>query len=249
MLDPAALLLAGVAMALAQVVKAVTGFGSRLVAMPVLLMVLPPAEAILVMVVTDLCSGAWLVWGARHDIDWRLVAFLVLCSLPGQWLGAQMLHVLDTEVVKRILGVIVLAMGVRFALVPIVVGRGEWTALPAGRRDVWVWAAVASLVSGWMAGLVGPGGPPIVAFFRRYFEPRFMRAQLFAFFAICAVTLAVVLLASGASPRALGVVPWLLLPLVLGIRVGVWLCHRVSRVQFGRVTGIVLAGAGAALIV
>ncbi len=249
MLDPSALLLASVAMALAQVVKAVTGFGSRLVAMPALLAVLPPAEAILVMVVTDLFSGLWLVWDTRRTIHWGLVAFLVVCSVPGQWLGAQMLEVLDTAVIKRILGVVVFAMGVRFALVPIVVGRGEWTSMPAGRRDVWVWGAVASLVSGWMAGLVGPGGPPIVAFFRRFFDPTFMRAQLIAFFAACAITLATVLLANGTSSTALWTVPWLLGPLVLGNRLGVWLSARVSRAQFGRVTGVVLAAAGLTLIV
>ena len=56
------------------------------------------------------------------------------------------------------------------------------------------------------------------------------------------------LLKGTADPLALYVVPWMLVPMALGNRLGARLAPRVSRVAFGRATGIVLVLAGLTLL-
>lgn len=52
---------AALALFIAQAVKGVAGFGSALIAMPVLAVVFGPAEGILVMLVSDQITSLWLL--------------------------------------------------------------------------------------------------------------------------------------------------------------------------------------------
>ncbi|MEZ4319508.1 MAG: sulfite exporter TauE/SafE family protein [Myxococcota bacterium] len=248
MLDPTGLAVAAAAMAIAQLVKGVTGFGSALVAMPVLLLLLDPADAILVMAVTDVFAGAWLIWDVWPRIRWVLVLSMFVGTVPGQWVGTGLLDVLDEVWVRRALGALVASMGASFALRPVVHGRGELTDLPAEPGRLLVGAAIAGIAAGAMGGLVGASGPPMIAFCKRHFEDQFFRAQLVVFFQLSSLALALLLLSRGARLETLGIVPWMLIPVFVGNRSGAFLAPRVSRVVFGRVTGLVLVASGLALL-
>lgn len=240
------LLAAALAMALAQLVKAVTGFGSGLVAMPVMILVFGPAEALLLMVCCDLLAGSLLLADVWRGVRWPLVVALLLGVGPGQWAGTGLLVVLDPVWVARALGVVVVGMGASIAWRPIVEGRGELEDLPSPAGPLLGAAWGAGLLGGVLAGLVGAGGPPIIALMRRWFTPAFQRAHLIVTFFTSSCLLLGMLLVRGVDPGVLTSLPWLLVPLVLGNRAGVWTARRVDKAAFGRVTGglLVLAGTG-----
>lgn len=247
MLDPTGLAIAAVGVALSQLVKAITGFGSALVLMPALLMVLEPAEALLILVATDIVSGAWLMRDVWSRIHWGLVLALFAGIVPGQMIGTELLDVLDVAWVKRILGVVVLVMGVQFAIWPTAKGSGELEGLPEAPARLLALGTLSGLAGGVMAGLVGAAGPPVIAYCKRFFDGQFYRAQLITLFQISAVTLGFQLWLRGADPGVLQNMLWLVVPLIVGNRTGAFLAPRVSREVFGRATGVVLAAAGVAL--
>lgn len=239
---------AALAIGLGQLVKAVTGFGSGLVAMPVLLVVFGPAEAILLLGVCDLIAGGVLVADVRSRISLPLVGALLAGVFPGQWAGTELLVLLDPVWVARALGVVVAALGATIAWRPVVEGRGELTGLPADARALLGTSVGIGLLSGVLGGLVGAGGPPLVMFVRRHFEPQFLRAQLLTTFFCSSLVLVPMLVARGTDVGVLWALPWMLGPLVLGNRLGRWLAGVVPREAFGRLTGFVLVGAGLALL-
>jgi len=242
-----ALLIVGAAMLVAQFVKGVTGFGSALVAMPVLLSVLEPKQAILMMVATDVFGGAWLMRDVWARIRWTLVGCLFLGVLPGQWVGTELLDVLDATWVRRILGALVVLMGAAFTYRPVIEGMGELEDLPDQPGRLLAMGTVAGFFAGLSAGLVGAGGPPVIAYSKRFFENQFYRAQLVALLELSGLNLSLMLIAKGTDLGVLMNLPWVLVPVVVGNRIGAWLAPRVSKHHFGRATGLVLVGAGIAL--
>lgn len=241
-------LAAALALGLGQLVKAVTGFGSALVAMPVLLSVYDPAGALLLMVVSDLLSGPFLVRDVWPRVRWSLVAAMLAGVLPGQWLGTELLVVLDPTWIARLLGVVVAGMGMSFVLWPVVPGRGELADLPARAGGLLALGALAGFAGGLLGGVVGAGGPPLVAYARHYFQPAFQRAQLVVTFYASSVVLTAMLIGRGAELGSLAALPWAILPLMLGNRIGTRLAAVVSREAFGRATGLVLVLAGVGLL-
>lgn len=239
---------AAVGLTVAQTVKGITGFGSALIAMPVLLSVLPPAEAILVLAATDLVVGFRLVLDVRDVVRWPLVVCVFAGMATGQWVGTELLVVLDPVWVARLLGGVVLVMGARSVGRPLETGSGTSRGLPAAPGRLLVAGGAAGVVGGTMAGLVGAGGPPVVLWMRRHFEDGFGRAHLIAIFNMSSWTLLSMLVVKGADTSHLLWVPLLLVPSLAGSRVGAWLAPRLDRVVFARVVGGLLALAGVALL-
>ena len=240
--------LASLAFFVAQTVKGVTGFGAGLVTLPVLMALLPPEEAILLLVSVDLITGTWLLRDVYRRIAIRLVAVMVATTVVGQLIGTQILFTLDAHLTAQLLGVVVLLMGARFTWRPVVAGRGEIPHLPTRHRHLLGQAALAGFVSGLMRGTVGAGGPPLVVFTRYHFVDAFSRAQLIAILFLSEVALAWMLLAHGTTPGVFRLTPLMLVPGLLGSRFGAWLAGRASREVFGRTTGLILVLAGIALV-
>ena len=76
------------------VVQAATGFGFALVLSPALFAVLDPAEAVTALLLLGAALSV-LVLLEGHEVRVRLVAPMLLASLPGLALGALLLSVLS----------------------------------------------------------------------------------------------------------------------------------------------------------
>lgn len=239
--------LVGLTSLVAQAIKGITGFGAGLVMMPLLMTLLPPAEAILLQASVDLIAGGWLAKDAYRLISPALVLTIVLSNSVGQVLGTGLLFAIDPQLTARLLGFVVLVMGLRFTVKPVSAGIGELEALPPERRYLG-YASVAGVAGGVMAGTVGAGGPPLVAYMRYYFADGFGRAQLIVVLFLGSVVVTGLLLARGADPSVLRATPLLLIPGLLGSRLGAWFAPRASRELFGRATGLVLLLSALALL-
>ena len=225
--------------------KGVSGFGSALVAMPVLLLFFEPRVGILMLSLVELVTGAWLlkdVWGALQT---RLVWVRVLGMGFGQLLGTRWVSAVEPGQLRFLLGLLVGGMGLRALFRPVQPGRGERT-----RADgpLLLQGGVAATGGGVLAGLVGAGGPPLVIWVRHHFEDGVGRAHLVATFYAGSISLTGLLLVQGTSTEPVTSLPVLLVPALLGSRLGAWLAPRLDRVRFARFVGLLLLGTGLVLM-
>ena len=131
-----------------------TGFGFSLAAVPLLSLIVPPAQAVPVVVLLQLLVSVAGLRDAVRLCDWRSVWVLALGAAVATPLGTWGLVHLQAGPVRLVIaaivvaGAAVLAGGVRLAVAP--TGAG---ALPFG------------MAAGLFNGLAGIPGPPVIAYF------------------------------------------------------------------------------------
>lgn len=230
------------AVLLGNVVKGVTGFGSALVAIPLVSFVLPPAEAMAAVVTADVVGGAVLLWAARRDVPWRLAAGGIATMIPGQWLGTSLQAALPMDLVRRVLGATVILMAALLLRQATRPPRRDLVATPAR-------AALICAGAGVMGGLVGTPGPLMVTWSQRALDPAVARAWLLAVFAPGALAFVAMLVGKGLVPPSLPALAATAVPAaLLGSWIGTQLAPRLDSVRFAWLAAGALALSGAALV-
>ncbi|MFT7520934.1 MAG: putative membrane protein YfcA, partial [Kiritimatiellia bacterium] len=171
-----AIIIAILATIAGQLTKGIAGFGAALVSLPLLFMVWAPSQAIFIMLCVDITVGIYLLWNARREVLWTVVLAMLIPSIAGQYIGTELLLWMPEQITRWALAVLVLGYGLRVLLFAPPQGHGGATTLPESRKTVWAWAALAGLSCGLLAGSLGAGGPPVVAFVRRWFTNAVGRA-------------------------------------------------------------------------
>lgn len=142
---------------IAQLVYVVFGFGSGLIAVGCLALVFPDVKDVVVLLLlVNLPAEFMVVRKSWRDIQWPPIAMLSVGIALGIPLGAYMLRHSSPQLVLTILGYFLVMVGLIFLRLP---GGGRihppsWAAPPVG------------LVSGWLTGLLGTGGPPLIIWYR-----------------------------------------------------------------------------------
>lgn len=226
------LLLIGAAAAIfmaAALAQAVTGFGSALVAVPLLTLVADPVTAVVVATSVSLVLSSGAAWRERRHVDVRTARALTVAGVLGMPAGLLVLRLLDESLLTACIAATMLVLVVLVASGLHVPER----ALP-----------VAGLASGALLTSTGMNGPPLVmALVGR--EPLRYRATLQAVFAgqdLVAVAAFVVLGLVDREALLLIVAGAVGLP--IGWRVGDLVFHRIpaSRLRLVVVGGLVLTG-------
>jgi len=182
---------------------------------------IPAAQCSLL--VATIPQNLWGVWTLRDAIPIRKViapglARIVFLPL-GVW-GVWSMDSLPSETIRQIVGAAVLLVTISIMAIK-----------PTPREKISpIWAMVAFPISGFLQGLVGIGGPPIVFWIQAHdWDGRQMRGFLFAMFLISIVP-AIGLLyfvfgdqIVGPGLIATALIPLLLVVTHLGMRVGDWL--------------------------
>lgn len=155
---------------LAAVAQAVSGFGSALVAVPLLALAVAPSTAVVAATVisTLLSAGAWRRESA--EVDLPLARTLTLAGVVGMPCG---LFVLARSDDRSLTLVVAVALLVAVALM--------WSGvvLPTGRLSVWA----SGVTSGLLLTSTGMNGPPLVLSLQAVgLPPRRFRATLQAVF-------------------------------------------------------------------
>lgn len=186
---------------LAGLVRGFSGFGSGLVYMPIAGAVLPPAQAVAVLVLMDLIGplanvpGAWRT-GSPAELGW-----LGLGLLPGLPIGLAALFWVDPQVFRW--GVSLMAL----ATVAALVAGWRWRG-PRGPRT----AAAAGFVSGIVGGATALPGPPVILYYMASPLPvAQVRANLMLFLVAVDLAMAAVLGAAGQLSLTFALVSALLL--------------------------------------
>jgi uncharacterized membrane protein YfcA len=229
------------ALAVAYIIFGITGFGTALIAAPVLAHAMPVATIVPLLALLD-CLGAAIngvrlgEHVARRELI-LIVPLMVLGSLAGAWL----LLVLPPRPMMLALGVFV----VLYAL------YGLW-APPARAHLAQGWVAPFGLIGGVFSAMFGSGGFIYAMYLSRRLAHRdAIRATQSTLIALSTFTRVVIFTLAGVyADWQLLALAVLLVPAMLA---GLWAGHhitlRLSRERFLRLLYLVLIGSGLALLV
>lgn len=197
---PAALLVAGAAVALGGLVQGLVGFGMALVAVPIVALVEPGLLPVPVLIAATVHAGLSLA-RERGDVAWTEVGWALAGRVPGTVVGV----VLVDRLAGRAFGLLVGGAVLGGVLVSLVAWRPE----PTPRALV-----VAGVVSGSFGTSMSIGGPPLALLYQDRLGPQ-VRSTLGAYFVLGALlSLASLGVAGQVTARQLGVgaalVPFLL---------------------------------------
>jgi uncharacterized membrane protein YfcA len=153
-MDPAALIFAVLAVAVGAVVRGYSGFGSSLLWVSSLSLVLPPAEVVPTVFLLEIAASGHLLPKVWKEVDWRSLRWLLSGALLATPPGIYLLANLPAAPLRAAIAVVVLTATV-------LIWRGF-----ALKRTPGVAATFGTgLLSGFINGGTGIGGPPAILFY------------------------------------------------------------------------------------
>ena len=157
---------------LAYFIRGIAGFGSGLIAVPLLALFLPLTFVVPLILLLDFTAS--LVMGGLDlkRVQWREVGMLIPFSLIGVIVGTQLLVNLPLTPMLLILAAFIAVFAVRSLL------------NLKGEKPVSAWWAIpASFMGGTVGGLFGTGGPPYVIYLNHRIQDKtLLRATFSALF-------------------------------------------------------------------
>jgi uncharacterized membrane protein YfcA len=135
-------------------VQGLTGFGLALVSVPLLSLLLDVKTAVPLAGLFGWLVTFPLVYAMRAHIRWRTGLILFAASLPGTWLGAELLQRLPGGAIRAAMGVVLIVSSLH-AL------RSREPVLKSDRLPL---ALGAGFCSGALGAAVGEPGPPVIAY-------------------------------------------------------------------------------------
>ena len=256
-------LLAGLIIFCGHLVKGVSGFGSALFAVPLLMFILDVKFVTPVFLIFDLASGAMLVATNWRSIHRRLLLLLLCGLLAGTALGTWVLLSFSHVLLKRILGVLVTGWAA-WTLVarqhPARAGAdGGTSAYTRAVRDRTMRVSTPERylapLSGFLGGALGAmfsvNGPPIIIYLSHVLEEKqAFRATLYGIFFADACYKLVLFTANGLlTGRVLGFALLMAPFLVAGTLAGAWLQRTIDQALFRKVVAGILVVAGVTLLI
>jgi len=226
-------------------VRALTGFGAALVLVPLLSLVWDLRQVVLLTAIVQVTAGFPVALGSRRQADRATLVPLLAGSICGLVLGAFLLAVLPLDWLRRGLGVLTLLFGIsRFTpfaarVITEPSRRLRLLGLPVG------------FGGGMLTGMIGTGGPPIVAYLQfRLAAAAARRATLLVYFMVLDFVRLPTYLRSGLGSRALFLTVVALIPFALfGTATGNYAHGRLSERVVSTAIAILLVLTGVSLLV
>lgn len=224
----------------AYVIRGITGFGSGLIAIPLLAHFLPLTFVVPMMLALDFVASIVLSRHMHLQVRWDEIRILMPTSLVGMLIGVFLLVNLPHEPLLVGLGLFVIFFGLRYLLnvhgeKPI----SRWWSLPTG------------LSGGLIGAMFGTGGPPYVVYLtHRLHDKTQLRGTLSGLFMLEGALRIVTFLFMGLLLQ-----PDILMSLLLSLPLmglGLYLGNRVhlgiTRRQQLALIGVLLLGSGGSLL-
>ncbi len=220
--------------------QGVTGFGSALVAMPLLALLFGVRAAAPLVALLSLAVNLALLLPARRELPWRRVAPLLAGSLAGIPAGVLFLAGADARLARGLLGALLVATS---------------AALLWERRLKVAAGAGPALATGVFAGLLGgafnTNGPVVTLYAAaRGWEKRETHAALQLYFLVSGTAVVALHGAGGITSRAVLDAALAALPFLAAGSLAGWAVHRrVGEGRYRLLLRVSLLAAGAALVV
>jgi uncharacterized membrane protein YfcA len=223
----------------AALLRGFTGFGFGLAAVPLLSLVLPPAQVVPLVITLQVVIGAAGLRAAARECDWHAVRLLVPGLVVGVPIGLLVLTSVPANPVR-------LAIGAIIAFSVWLIHRGA--SLPPNPSRLFSFAV--GLVAGVISGLASMGGPPIVVFLLALGHTAArMRATAIVYFMLAGCASFVPLAARGLINRETLIWAAASLPVLFaGSRIGTWAFHK-AKARVHRMVALVTLSALAVLLI
>jgi len=145
----------GIAIGLASgILHGYTGFGGAVLMVPLLALFLDPVVAVQVTVIIALMGQAQLIPSAARQAEWRECRPFLIAALIASPIGAYVMLTVDTDIVRRLVGISTIGSAV--------VMLSGWTY--DGRRTA-IASGLFGALGGFINGSTAQGGPVAVAYF------------------------------------------------------------------------------------
>ena len=235
-----ALFLAPPVVVVAYVVLAIGGFGSALMSIPLLALMLPVKLVVPLVLIVDFVATATSGMRFRRDVALGELKPLLPWTALGLIAGVTLLVRLPQHWVLLALGLFIFGYAIySLAYHERTSTCSRWWSIPTG------------LSGGVISGLFGMGGPMYVVYLaRRIAEPPRLRATLSTIFSLNAAARLMLFLFSGLLLQlevwiaALYLLPFMALGLFIGHRIHL----RLDRTQIARLVSLLLLGTGVSIL-
>ena len=233
------MVIAALAAALPGFTQGFAGFGSTLVALPLLGAVLPVRMAVPACCLMAVTINLLLASRLRPHIEWRPLGRILAFSLPGMALGAVVLGLAPAPVLKAMLGAAILLVSLHSLATPAKTPRPGPLLAP-----------LAGFTAGFFGVCIGINGPQIVAWAsRQCFDRDRLKGTLAAYFFLAGVVIVGVQTAEGlVDQEVLGLYMITLPALGAGVWAGFAASGRMSEEAFRKAVLIFLAATGTILL-
>ena len=221
-------------------IRGITGFGSGLLSVPLLALIIPLQTVVPLILVLDLSASLLMTRKARADVEWQEIIPLLPTSLIGIVIGVSLLVSLPREPLLTGLALFVILFGLRYLL-----------NIHGDRLVSKIWSIPTGLIGGLIGALFGTGGPPYVIYLaHRISEKSQLRATFSGLFmldgSIRVITFIIMgLLGISLLPLIILSAPVMMLALYLGSRIHVGISNR----QMLMLVGTLLLISGGSLLV
>lgn len=199
-MDPALLLVAGVAVLVGAAVQGSVGIGLGLLAAPVFALADPtlvPGTILLLTSVMPMLTA----WRERQDVDWRGLGFALLGRAPGTAVGVYIVATQPPSTTAVVVALVVLGA--------VALSVTAWEARPTPRALL-----TAGLISGVGGTATSVGGPPVALLYQRS-SGGTLRATMGMYFLVGNVCSVLALAVAGQVPQGDVTRAVLLLPFLL----------------------------------
>ncbi len=161
----------------------VAGFGAMMVALPILTLGLPPAQAVLVSCIVGAPSCAHLAWLYHKDVVWADMRWLWVGCVPGCVAGAYVLKIVPMHILQLAISIMIVC----FVVLQLVREKSTWR-LPDSTASL----LITGLAGGFTNSSISVPGVPIGIFvmLKRWDKDRARAAMSMFFFLSSWVTLA-----------------------------------------------------------
>ncbi|BBB12824.1 sulfite exporter TauE/SafE family protein [Sphingopyxis sp. FD7] len=200
-------------------VRGLTGFGMAIILVPLLGLIMPPGEAVVLGILLQLLIGPVGIRVIVADADRATAWPIGLLAMALTPLGMVALDHTPADLARLLITLAAVAAFVAVLLPKQVEGHRPGKLAVAG----------TGIASGILTGFAAMPGPPVVPFYlRRRVEPRVARASMLMIFFMTAI-------AGTLAALWLGIASWRLLIVSLILFAPMWLGNRVGARHFGRV--------------
>ena len=139
---------------LAGFVQGMTGFGSALVAMPLLILFLDVKSAVPLCILNSLVITTFLALKMRTHLDKKKILPLCVGALPGVVIGSTLLKKVDSSLIRMGLGIMLITYSLYCLL----------QNSPKQRKLHRAWSYIVGFLSGAIGAAFSAGGPPTIVY-------------------------------------------------------------------------------------